>query len=111
MQATDVLGYLAGTLTTVSLLPQVWRTYRTRDVSGISLKMYTIFTLGIAIWLAYGIALKQTPMLFANGTSLVLALCVLMMKLRFGRRARDGGAGYAVAHPSMRQQDVQAQQR
>ena len=93
MQASDVLGYVAGTLTTVSLLPQVWRTWRTRDVSGISLKMYSIFSLGIAIWLAYGIALKQTPMLLANGTSLVLALCVLAMKLRFGRMAKAQRAG------------------
>lgn len=93
MQASDVLGYVAGTLTTVSLLPQVWRTYRTRDVSGISLRMYSIFTLGIAIWLAYGIALKETPMLLANGTSLVLALCVLAMKLRFGRAEKARRTG------------------
>jgi len=78
-----MLGYLAGTLTTAALLPQVWRTFRTRDVSGISLRMYSIFTTGIAVWLAYGILLKETPMMLANGVSLVLACAVLVMKLRF----------------------------
>lgn len=89
MEASDLLGYLAGTLTTAALLPQVWRTFRTRDVSGISLRMYSIFTTGIAVWLAYGILLKETPMMVANSVSLVLACAVLAMKLRY---RRDGGA-------------------
>ena len=85
MQLTDVLGYTAAALTTVSFVPQVWRTLRTRDVSGISLKMYSLFTLGIAVWLAYGIALEQTPMLVANSISLVLACSVLVMRVRFAK--------------------------
>jgi MtN3 and saliva related transmembrane protein len=88
MQTTDVLGYLAATLTTVSFLPQVWRTFRTRDVSGISLRMYSCFTAGIAVWLAYGIALEQTPMMIANSVSLVLACAVLVMRVRFARAAK-----------------------
>ena len=79
-----MLGYVAGTLTTIALLPQVWRTFRTRDVSGISLKMYLIFTTGVAVWLAYGIVLGETPMILANSVSLVLAFTVLAMKLRYG---------------------------
>lgn len=85
---SDLLGYVAGTLTTVALLPQVWRTFRTKDVSGISLRMYSIFTLGVAIWLAYGIVLDELPMILANSVSLVLAFCVLGMKLKF--RHQDG---------------------
>jgi MtN3 and saliva related transmembrane protein len=88
MQLSDVLGYAAATLTTVSFVPQVWRTLRTRDVSGISLKMYSIFTLGIAVWLAYGIVLKQTPMLVANSVSLVLACAVLVMRVRFAKEQK-----------------------
>ena len=93
MQASDILGFLAGTLTTAALVPQVWRTFRTKDVSGISLRMYTIFTIGIAVWLAYGVLLKEMPMLVANSVSLVLACAVLVMKLRYRHRepqARDG---------------------
>jgi MtN3 and saliva related transmembrane protein len=88
MQLTDILGYTAAALTTVSFVPQVWRTLRTRDVSGISLKMYSLFTLGIAVWLAYGIALKQTPMLVANSISLVLACAVLVMRVRFAKNRK-----------------------
>jgi MtN3 and saliva related transmembrane protein len=95
MQPTDVLGYLAGTLTTVALVPQAWRAFRTRDVSGISLRMYCIFTLGIAIWLAYGIVLGETPMILANSLSLVLALAVLVAKLKYGRGDRAGGGSQA----------------
>lgn len=85
MQASDLLGYLAGTLTTLAFLPQVWRTLRTHDVSGISLRMYGIFTAGIAAWLAYGIVLEETPMIVANALSLVLACSMLVMRLRFAR--------------------------
>lgn len=91
MQASDLLGYLAGTLTTAALIPQVWRTFRTKDVSGISLRMYVVFTSGIAVWLAYGVLLGETPMMLANSVSLVLACAVLAMKLKYGRRDADGG--------------------
>lgn len=83
MQASDLLGYTAATLTTLSFVPQVWRCFRTRDVSGISLRMYSLFTLGVAAWLAYGIVLQETPMIVANSVSLVLACAVLVMRLKY----------------------------
>ena len=82
METTDLLGYVAGTLTTAALVPQVWRTFRTRDVSGISLRMYSIFTIGIAVWLAYGVLLREMPMVLANSLSLLIACAVLAMKLK-----------------------------
>jgi MtN3 and saliva related transmembrane protein len=98
MDLSDLLGYVAGALTTIALLPQVWRTFRTRDVSGISLKMYLIFTTGVAVWLAYGIVLGETPMILANSVSLVLAFAVLAMKLRFGGKGKGKGkSGKAAA--------------
>lgn len=92
MELSDILGYLAATLTTVSFVPQAWRTFRTKDVSGISTRMYSVFTLGVAVWLAYGIVLEETPMIIANSTTLVLACFVLVMKLRYGKRhlCQDG---------------------
>ena len=92
MDLSDLLGYVAGALTTSALLPQAWRTFRTRDVSGISLKMYLIFTTGVAVWLAYGIVLGETPMILANSVSLVLAFAVLAMKLRYGGKGKAGKA-------------------
>ena len=91
MDLADILGYLAATLTTAAFVPQVWRTFRTKDVSGISLRMYSIFTAGIAVWLAYGIVLQETPMMVANSLSLVLACAVLVMKLKYGRDPQEGG--------------------
>ena len=93
MEVSDMLGYAAATLTTASFVPQAWRTFRTKDVSGISLRMYSVFTLGVAVWLAYGIVLGEVPMMIANASTLVLALAVLVMKLKYGKKAPAGDAG------------------
>ena len=90
MELSDILGYLAATLTTVSFVPQAWRCFRTKDVSGISTKMYSVFTVGVAVWLAYGIVLGEVPMMIANSTTLVLACAVLVMKLKYGRKGKEG---------------------
>ena len=84
MTATDLIGYLAAGLTTASFIPQAWLTFRTRDVSGVSLGMYSVFTVGVALWLAYGLLLGAWPIVIANAITLVLALAILVMKLRFG---------------------------
>lgn len=62
-------------------------TFKTRDVSGISLGMYSAFTLGIALWLAYGLLIEAWPVVIANVITLVLAASILAMRLRFGRKA------------------------
>ena len=80
---TELIGVVAAVLTTISFVPQVWHSFKTRDVSGISLVMYSIFTVGIALWLAYGILLKAWPLIVANGITLTLAMAILLMKLRF----------------------------
>jgi MtN3 and saliva related transmembrane protein len=85
MRPDDFIGYFAAFLTTFSFVPQVWHTFQTRDVSGISLGMYSSFTLGIAMWLAYGLMLGAWPVVVANAITLLLALAILTMKLRFGR--------------------------
>lgn len=82
----DLLGYSAACLTTLSFLPQAWHTFKTKDVSGISTGMYSVFTLGTALWLAYGIALGAWPVVGANAITVMLALCILIMKRRYGRR-------------------------
>jgi|EP01030_Chromulinospumella_sphaerica_P026313 MtN3 and saliva related transmembrane protein len=86
MPLSDLIGYLAATLTTCSFLPQALHTFRTRDVSGISLGMYSVFTSGVALWLAYGVVLQAWPIVIANAITLVLASAILVMKLRFGDR-------------------------
>jgi MtN3 and saliva related transmembrane protein len=83
MNITDTIGTVGATLTTVAFLPQVWHTFRTKDVSGISLGMYTVLTIGIAHWVVYGWLLTAWPVIIANGITLSLALAILLMKLRY----------------------------
>jgi MtN3 and saliva related transmembrane protein len=82
---TDLIGSAAACLTTASFLPQAWLSFRTRDVSGVSLGMYSVFTAGVALWLAYGLLLGSWPMVIANTITLALALMILGMKLVYGR--------------------------
>lgn len=86
MNPTDLLGSLAACLTTVSFVPQAWLSFRIRDVSGVSLLMYSAFTVGVALWLVYGLLLGAWPVVIANVITLVLALMILGMKLVYGRR-------------------------
>ncbi len=79
----DLIGAVAATLTTVSFVPQALKTFRTRDVSGISLGMYSLFAAGVALWLAYGVLLADWPIIIANAITLALACAVLAMKLRY----------------------------
>ena len=85
MNITDLIGSLAACLTTLSFVPQAWLTFKTRDVSGVSLGMYSVFTVGVALWLAYGLLLRSWPMVIANAITLVLALMILAMKLVYRR--------------------------
>ena len=82
----DWIGYLAASLTTLSFVPQALHTFRTRDVRGLSLGVYSVFTLGVALWLAYGLALRAWPIVGANAITLCLAAAILAMKLRYGGR-------------------------
>jgi MtN3 and saliva related transmembrane protein len=82
LTAVDLLGFIAGTLTTAAFVPQVVKSWRTRDLSGVSLRMYSLFTLGVALWLAYGIAVASRPVIVCNAITLVLAGVVLALKLR-----------------------------
>lgn len=97
MSAIDFIGYMAAILTTVSFVPQAALVIRTRRTGGISLLMYSLFTLGVALWLLYGIATNAMPIIAANAITLVLAGTILCIaaKARFLRRgtlkAREPG--------------------
>lgn len=85
MALHEIIGYFAAVLTTVSFVPQVWHTFRTRDVRGISLGMYFVFACGVSLWLAYGLLLDAWPIIVANAVTLSLVICIVAMKLRFRR--------------------------
>lgn len=82
----DLVGSIAAVLTTASFVPQVWLTFKTKDVSSISLGMYCVFVAGTATWLAYGMLLSAWPVVVANAVTLSLALAILAMKLAYGKK-------------------------
>jgi MtN3 and saliva related transmembrane protein len=81
---TEAIGYLAATLTTAAFIPQAWLTWKTKRADGVSLGMYSIFTLGVALWLVYGLVIGAWPIVIANAITLALSLFILVMKLRYG---------------------------
>lgn len=80
----NLLGYTAAVLTTSAFAPQTLKTIRSRDTQGISLWMYVIFTIGITLWLLYGLAANAWPIVIANAVTLPLAATNLVLKLRYG---------------------------
>jgi MtN3 and saliva related transmembrane protein len=88
MNLQDGLGYIAATLTTASFVPQAWLTLRTRNVAGISLGMYSAFTLGVLLWLLYGIAIGEWPIIIANAFTTALAATILVTKIVVERSNR-----------------------
>ena len=86
MSPSDLIGFAAAALTTASFVPQAWLTFRTRDVSGISTGMYSAFTLGVFLWLVYGLIVDAWPIVVAIAITLALAVVILAMKLRFSAR-------------------------
>ncbi len=79
---TEIIGLVAAFLTTTSFLPQAIKVVQTRNTDGISLIMYVMFTMGVAGWLTYGVLIVSLPVTIANAVTLVLALVILVMKIR-----------------------------
>ncbi|MEB3335095.1 MAG: SemiSWEET transporter [Cyanobacteriota bacterium] len=82
MTLTDVLGYAAASLTTLSFVPQAMKTLRTGDTAAISLRMYLLFTTGVALWGVYGLLRGDGPLVVANAITMVSAGLILQSKLR-----------------------------
>lgn len=83
MLQAEYLGYIAGLITTFALFPQAFRILSTRQTRDISLAWAVAMNTGITMWLLYGIAISDPPMIAANSVSLVLLLVILACKLRW----------------------------
>lgn len=81
---TSLVGFIAAILTTVAFVPQIIKIWRTHSAKEVSLGMYSLFTLGVVLWLVYGILIDSWPIIFANCVTLFLAGAVLVMKVKFG---------------------------
>ena len=89
LPSDNAIGIVAGTLTTIAFIPQLYRIVRTRSAHDISWWMFGIFSTGVAMWLWYGLRLAALPVIAANVVTLVLALAILVLKWRYGRDARN----------------------
>jgi MtN3 and saliva related transmembrane protein len=83
MQTQTMLGYAAGFLTTIAFIPQALKIWKTRSADDVSLPTFIAFTIGVALWLTYGLVVKEPPMILWNGVTLVFAAAILVMKLKF----------------------------
>jgi MtN3 and saliva related transmembrane protein len=82
MNNADLIGYFSAFLTTLAFVPQALHSWKTRDLSGVSLPMYSLFSLGVVGWLIYGIMIISWPIIVANSITLMLACAVLCLKLK-----------------------------
>ena len=85
----EIIGYCAAFLTTIAFLPQAIQSWRTKDLSGISLGMYGLFTAGVGLWLVYGLIIEKWPLILANAMTFALALSILLLKLRSSHQPSD----------------------
>jgi len=84
MDTVEIIGYAAALLTTISFLPQAIHTWKTQSVEDISLGMYGTFTLGVILWLIYGIIINNIPIILANTVTGSLSVVILILKIRHG---------------------------
>lgn len=88
MTNIDLLGLVATGFTTTSFVPQVWTTWKTKDVSGISLPTYLIITVGLFLWLVYGILKGDLPLMIANSVMVVLTTIISVMKILYSEEKK-----------------------
>jgi MtN3 and saliva related transmembrane protein len=85
-RASDLIGSIAGTLTTISFIPQVVKVWRSRSAHDLSIGMFLAFSAGVACWLAYGIVKQDVPVIVANAVTFALSFSILAMKVAFARQ-------------------------
>lgn len=83
MNSIQLIGLVAGGLTTTAFLPQVIKTWKSKSAKDLSLGMFLLFSLGVALWLVYGIMVNDIPVIAANLLTLLLASTILFFKFRF----------------------------
>lgn len=88
----NLVGYAAGTLTTLAFVPQVVRSWRSGSTDDLSLPMLVSFSVGNLLWLLYGVAVRSWPVVGANAVTLCLSLALVALKVRHLQRGRGGAS-------------------
>ena len=82
----EIIGLIAATLTTASFVPQVWRSWKTKDVTGLSLTMYLVFFTGVSLWTVYGIYMNSIAIVLANSITGLLVVFLLVLKIKHHKK-------------------------
>lgn len=82
----SLIGSVAAFCTTIAFVPQLIRVWRLKSARDISLNMFLLFSLGELLWFIYGLFIHSIPVILANAVTLVLAVAILVLKLRYDRR-------------------------
>ncbi|GAA3633979.1 SemiSWEET family sugar transporter [Flavivirga jejuensis] len=86
MNYTEIIGFIAAILTTAAFLPQVYKTWKTKDVSSLSFPMLLLFFVGVLMWLIYGFLKHSTPIIFANTITIVSIFLLVSFKIRYNKK-------------------------
>jgi MtN3 and saliva related transmembrane protein len=81
---TLVIGIAAGVLTTIAFLPQLIRAIKTKHTKDLSLGTFSLFGIGVFLWLVYGIMLSELPIILANAVTLILVVMIAILKIKHG---------------------------
>jgi MtN3 and saliva related transmembrane protein len=84
----DLIGLVAGALTTVAFVPQLVKLYTTKSGRDVSGRTFALFSVGVVLWLMYGVRIRSAPVVVANAVTLVISVVILALKFRYGRRQR-----------------------
>ena len=79
---TEMIGFVAAVLTTISFIPQVYKVWKSKPVTGISLVMYLIFFCGVLLWLVYGLIINSLPMIIGNAVTVLFTSLILYFLLK-----------------------------
>jgi len=88
------IGLIAGTLTSLAAIPQLVKTLKTRHVRDLSIWQPLLLTIGVALWMIYGILINDLPLIIANITPLLCNALLIGMKIRYGRNDRSAADSY-----------------
>ncbi len=83
MKTTTLIGLIAATLTTLSFVPQVVKTWKIKETRDISLSMFVMLAVGIILWTIYGFIIRDLPVILANCVSFVLTAIIIYFKVRY----------------------------
>ena len=86
MNYTEIIGFAAAILSTAAFLPQVYKTWRTKDVSSLSMPMLLMFFTSIVLWLTYALLIKSPSMIFANCITVISAFLLVYFKIKYKNR-------------------------